>query len=123
MNIEELIYPQTRYLVLRTLYYANSPITLSEVTDRSAIVLGSVQTALGWLVKKKIISKKIVDRKKLYWISNKTAYTILDKLIKLIDSIKIEQNSERYQFKAKKLFSDIEETFLLVSVGRKSFKK
>ena len=70
MNPQDILYPQSRFEVLRTLHQSPSAVSLREISYRSEIVLTSVQRAIEFLLKKKVIAKKKVGQKVYFQITN-----------------------------------------------------
>jgi len=66
MDAEELISPRTRFKVLRTLNYSETPISLHEIADRAELVIGPVQTAVSWLLEAKIIFVKNLVTERIF---------------------------------------------------------
>ena len=123
MDIDELIYPRTRFLTLRALFYADTPITLSEIADRADIMVASVQTALDWLLRQRIVSKQNLNNRTYFRFSNKVAKEMVSKLLEVIEPFKLQLKSQEYQDRGKELFQNIDESYEMVKRGRKSLRR
>lgn len=123
MDIDDLIYPRTRFQALRALFYADTPITLSEIADRAEIMVSSVQTALDWLLKERIISKQQLNNRTYFRFSNKAAKEMVAKLLEVLEPLKLQAKAKLYKDRGKDLFDNIEDSYEMVRKGRKSLKR
>lgn len=122
MNAEDLIYPRSRFQVLRTLNYSETPISLHEIVDRSGLVVGSVQSALSWLLEAKVISTQKLNNRRCFRIKNKSVIEIVSKLQNVLAPMELQERAKQYQNRARNLLEDIEDRVRIIHKARSSMK-
>lgn len=122
MNAEDILYPRTRFQVLRVLNQANAPVSLSVIADRAELVIGSVQQAVSWLLEKQIVSVQKNTNRTCYKITSKSVREIVSKITDVLEAIEIKERSKQYQDRARNLLEDIDDTRGMISHARRSMK-
>jgi predicted transcriptional regulator len=123
MNAESLVYPRSRFQVLRVLHQAGAPVSLAAIADRAGLVIGSVQQAVKWLLEEKIISLQRDGNRTCYKIIDKSAGEIVAKIADVLEAIEITERSKQYQARAKGLLGDIDQRRAMIFHARSSMKK
>ena len=122
MNISDLFYPRTKFEVLRTLFYTDTPVPLREISYRSNLVVGSVQTALKTLLREKIVSRENRNNRTYYRLSNLRVKEGLSKILKVLESFQLHEQTKSIQHRATNLLSQLEERNRIISNARRSLK-
>jgi len=123
MNPQDLLYPRTRFEVLRTLHQSPSAISLREIACRADVAVSNVQRAVEFLLNCKFISAKKVKNRICYEISNKKADDLVSSIIKLFEPLEIEHKSELTKERSARLVKSIEERSNLIRKAKVSLKK
>ena len=123
MQPEDLIYPRTRFQVLRILNTADAPVSLSAIADRADLVIGSVQQAVTWLTEQKLDSVHKNANRMCYKITNKSVKEIISKVTEVLESFEIKERSKQYQNRARNLLKDLDDRRDLITHARSSIKK
>ena len=123
MQPEDLIYPRTRFQVLRILNTADAPVSLSAIADRADLVIGSVQQAVTWLTEQKLVSVHKNANRMCYKITNKSVKEIISKVTEVLESFEIKERSKQYQNRARNLLKDLDDRRDLITHARSSIKK
>lgn len=122
MDAEELISPRTRFKVLRTLNYSETPISLHEIADRAELVIGPVQTAVSWLLEAKIISVKKLGNRTYFQIKDRSAIEIVSNVQDILGPLELKVRAKQYQNRAKNLFDDIGDRTVMIKKARSPLK-
>lgn len=122
MNVEDILYPRTRFQVIRVLNQANAPVSLSVIADRAELVIGSVQQAVSWLLEKGVLSVQKHLNRTCYKITNGSVKEIVSKIAEVLEEIEIKERSKQYQGRARKLLEDIDDRREMTSNARRSMK-
>ena len=122
MTADDLIYPRTRFKVLRTLNYSETPMSLHEISERADLIIGSAQTALSWLLKAKIVSIQKLDNRTYYQLKNKSAKEIISKIQDVLEPIELQERAKQFQARARNLLEDLEDRRTIVEIARSSVK-
>jgi DNA-binding transcriptional regulator GbsR (MarR family) len=122
MILTDLLYPRTKFEVLRTLYYANAPVPLREISYRANIVVGSVQTALKSLLREKIVSRKDFKGRHYYQLSNAEFHDALVRLLQVLEPSELQEQAKCIQDRARSLLPQLEERNKIIEHARRSLK-
>ena len=120
MNAKALLYPRTKFEVLRTLYLAHAPVPLREIAYRSNLVVGSVQSALKRLLKEKIIEFKSSNNRTYYQLNIPQVREMMAKLLSLLEPDQKQEEIESIQDRAIKLISQLEERSSIIKRAKQS---
>lgn len=123
MSPDDLLYPRSKFQVLRALHNSSTPICLHEIAERADLVVGSVQTSLDWLLKRRIVSKQRLSNRTYFRLSNKTVKDVLSKLLAVLEPIELQDRSRQYQHRAMRLLSDIDDANSMIEKARGSMKR
>jgi predicted transcriptional regulator len=119
MKPEEILYPQSRFEVLRTLHKSSEAVSLREISYRSQVVLNNVQRAVEFLLSKKFISKKKVDQRIFYQITNEEVSSFLDSLLKVLEPFEIQSRSHALNERALELLDTMEERSSMITHAKR----
>ena len=124
MNPQELLYPRTRFEVLKALHNSPSGVPLREIAYRSDVVVSNVQRAIEYLLAKKFIAAKKVENRIYYFISNKKVDELVSNIIKIFEPFEIEFKSEAKALKerSKYLVKNIDERAKIIRKAKESLK-
>jgi len=123
MDPQDILYPQSRLEVLRTLHRAPFAVSMREISYRSNVVLNNVQRAIKFLLKSKIISKKKVDHKFYYQISNTEVAKFLAGILETLEPFEIKAKSMALKERSIYLIDQIEERARMIKHAKRSLKK
>lgn len=120
MDPKTLLYPRTKFEVLRTLYFANAPVPLREIAYRSNVIVGSAQTALKVLLKEKIISRESLNNRTYYRLHNPHVQELLAKVLHVLEPAQLQEQIESTQRRAIHLLPQLEERNNIITRARQS---
>jgi hypothetical protein len=123
MNAEDLLYPRSRFQVLRILNQADAPVSLSVIADRANLVIGSVQQAVSWLMQEKVLSVQRESNRTCYKIRSEAAKEIVSKITEVLEAIEITQRAKQFQFRARNLLEDLDDRRCMNSHAKRVMKK
>lgn len=121
MNPQELLYPRTRFEVLRALHTAPS-VPLREIAYRTDVVISNVQRAIEYLLKRKFISAKKIDNRICYQISNRKIDELVSSIIKVLEPFEIENRSEDVSERSLRLVKTLDERSNMIRKAKTSLK-
>lgn len=122
MDIEDLLYPRTRFQVLRILNQADAPVSLSVISERAGLVIGSVQQAINWLMQEKVLSVQIDSNRTCYRIKSEAAKEIISKISEVLESIEIKQRTKQFQVRARNLLEDLDDRRRMTSHAKRAMR-
>ena len=123
MTPHELLYPQSRFEVLRTLHLSASAVSLREISYRSGVVLHNVQRAIKFLLQKKIISKKIVDQRAYYQISDPKVKEFIASFLGVLEPYEIKARAESLKVRSAGLLDKLEERSSIIRHAKGQMKR
>jgi len=123
MNPQDILYPRSRFEVLRTLYQSPSAVSLREITYRSEIVLTSVQRAIEFLLNKKVIAKKKVGQKLYFHITNNEVSNFVSSILQALEPFEIKAKANSLKNNSVDLIDTIEERSNMIEHAKSSFKQ
>ena len=122
MDPQEILYPHSRFEVLRTLHQSSSAVSLREISYRSDVVLNNVQRAIEFLLKKKIIAKKKLDQKIYYHISNSEVSNFLSSILNALEPFEIKAKADSLKDRSIDLIDKIEERSSMIQHAKRTFR-
>jgi hypothetical protein len=82
-------------------------------------VLNNVQRAVEFLLSKKFISKKKVDQRIFYQITNEEVSSFLDSLLKVLEPFEIQSRSHALNERALELLDTMEERSSMITHAKR----
>jgi len=122
MNPQDILYPQSRFEVLRTLHQSSSAVSVREISYRSNVVLNNVQRAIEFLLREKVISKKKVDQKIYYCISNPEVSKFISNILNTLEPFEIKARADRLKDRSIDLIEKLEERTRMIQHAKRTFK-
>jgi len=122
MEPQDILYPRSRFEVLRTLHYSPSAVSLREISYRSSVVLNSVQRAIKFLIKNKIISKKKIDHRVYYQISNSEVTQFMTGILERLEPFEIRAKASSLKDRSTVLIDQIEQRTRMIQHAKRSLK-
>jgi len=122
MKPQEILYPQSRFEVLRTLHQSSAAVSVREISYRSDVVLNNVQRAIEFLLKKKIISKKKVDQKIYYRISDSEVSNFVASILNALEPFEIKARADSLKVRSIDLIAKIEERSSMIQHAKRTFR-
>jgi predicted transcriptional regulator len=122
MNPEDIIYPQSRFEVLRTLHRSPSAVSVREISYRSNVVLNNVQRAIKFLLKEKVISKKKGGRKIYYHISNLEVSKLVASILDAVEPFEIKAKADALKDRSIDLIDRLEERSRMIKHAKNTFR-
>ena len=122
MNPQEILYPQSRFNVLRTLYKSSEAVSLREISYRSDVVLNNVQRAVEFLLERKFISKKRVGQKIYYQISNVEVSDFISSVVTVLEPFELKARNETLGDRALEILDTIEERSNMITHAKRRSK-
>lgn len=123
MNPQDLLYPQSRFEVLRTLHQSSEAVSLREISYRSQLVLNNVQRAVEFLLREECISKTKVGQRIYYQISNEEVSSFMDSLLKVLEPFEIQSRSHALSDRALELLDTIEERSSIITHAKRRSRR
>jgi DNA-binding MarR family transcriptional regulator len=121
MSPQELLYPRTRFEVLRAIH-SSPPVPLREIAYRADVVVSNVQRAIKYLLKRKFISVKKIDNRICYQISNQKIEELVSSIIKVLEPFEIENRSKDVTERSSRLVKILDERSNLIRRAKGSLK-
>ena len=122
MNPQDILYPQSRFEVLRTLHQSACAVSVREISYRSDIVLNNVQRAIKFLLEKKIISKKKVAQKIYYHISDSEVSQLMSNILNALEPFEIKAKADSLRNRSVDLIDKIEERSRMIQHAKQTYK-
>lgn len=122
MNPQDIIYPQSRFEVLRTLCRAPSAVSLREISYRSNVVLNNVQRAIEFLLKQKVISRKKVNQKIYYHISNMEVMKLVSSISDALEPFEIKAKAHSLRSRSLDLIDKLEERSRMIKHAKRTLQ-
>lgn len=122
MNPQDILYPQSRFEVLKVLYLSPSAVSLREISYRSDVVLNNVQRAVEFLLKEKFLLKKKIGQRICYEISDSGVSDFVGSVIELIEPYRISARAEALKERSLELLDTIEERSGLIRHAKRVAK-
>lgn len=122
MKPQELLYPRTRFEVLRALQTSPDAVPLREIAYRADVVVSNVQRAIEYLLEKKFICAKNINNRTCYKISNCKVEELISGIIKLLEPLEIESRIEDVDKRSYSLVKNIDERSEMIRKAKASIK-
>ncbi len=122
MNPQDILYPHSRFEVLRALYRSSSAVSVREISYRSDVVLNNVQRAIKFLLKKKIISKKKIDQKIYYQISNSEVSKLVSSILDVLEPFEIKAKADSLKDRSIDLIDKLEERSKMIKHAKNTLR-
>jgi len=120
MDIQNILYPRSKFETLRTLYYAAHPIPIREISYRSGLLVGSVQSGLAMLLREKIITRRKLRGRPYFELANSKVQEGLSSLLTVLTSHQLQSEASLLNEKAVSILPVLEERNSLIQHARKA---
>jgi len=122
MEPQDILYPRSRFEVLRTLHHSPSAVSMREISYRSSVVLNNVQRAIEFLIKNKIVSKKKIDHRIYYQISNSEVTQFIASILERLEPFEIKAKALSFKERSTDLIDQIEERTRMIQHAKRSLE-
>ena len=120
---DDLLYPRSRFEVLRTLFLSSEPVPLREISYRSELMVGSVQTVLRKLVDEKIVRARKVKGRPYYELADTRWRGILAPLIAALTNCQLALSATEYQRRAFSMLTRLDERRHIIQHAKRSIAR
>ena len=122
MNPQNILYPQSRFEVLRTLCRSPTAVSVREISYRSNVALNNVQRAIEFLLKKKVLSRKKVDQKIYYHISDSEVSKLVSSISDALEPFEIRARADSLKDRSIDLIDKLEERSRMITHAKSTFR-
>jgi predicted transcriptional regulator len=123
MKPEDLLYPQSRFEVLRTLHQSPSAVSMREISYRSNVVLKNVQRAIKFLLEEKVVTRKKVGQKVYFHIINSEVSNFVSSILETLQPFEIKAKANDLKDNSVNLIDTIEERTSMIEHAKRTFKQ
>lgn len=123
MRPEDLLYPQSRFEVLRTLHQSPSAVSMREISYRSNVVLKNVQRAIKFLLEEKVVTRKKVGQKVYFHIINSEVSNFVSSILETLQPFEIKAKANDLKDNSVNLIDTIEERTSMIEHAKRTFKQ
>lgn len=110
MKITSILSSKAKFEVLNLLFKDPSPLRIRTLERRTGLAVRSVQVALAYLVKEKVVIRKIQDNNPVYFLNKShDSYILIKNILKAVELDRVFKRSCSYHSKAKKTFQFVTE--------------
>lgn len=123
MKPEDLLYPQSRFEVLRTLHQSPSAVSMREISYRSNVALKNVQRAIKFLLEEKVVTRKKVGQKVYFHIINSEVSNFVSSILETLQPFEIKAKANDLKDNSVNLIDTIEERTSMIEHAKRTFKQ
>lgn len=123
MRPQDLLYPQSRFEVLRTLHQSPSAVSMREISYRSNVVLKNVQRAIEFLLEEKVVARKKVGQKVYFHIINSEVSNFVASILETLQPFEIKAKANYLKDNSVNLIDTIDERTSMIEHAKRTFKQ
>lgn len=122
MKPQDILYPQSRFEVLRTLHQSPSAVSVREISYRSNVVLKNVQRAIKFLLEEKVIARRKIGQKVYFHITNSEVSNFISSILETLQPFEIKAKANDMKDNSVDLIDTIDERTSMIEHAKRTFK-